>query len=117
MNQPATKQKAKKEVRDIRAEALKIARTIKIDGQAVGDSKIIATGIQRGMEMFLRQQAEKSRDLDKRLKKAKQQATRAVDAVPESAPELPLATSRLPWVLLAASWVIFTLVAIWQFKG
>ena len=62
------KTKQKKDSRDIRAEAQKIANSIKTDGQSPAETKAIANGIQRGMEMFLRQQSEKARDLDKRTK-------------------------------------------------
>lgn len=68
------KTKQKKDSRDIRAEAQKIANSIKIDGQSPAETKAIANGIQRGMEVFLRQQSEKARDLDKRTKKVKQLA-------------------------------------------
>lgn len=58
MTQPAPpKTKQKKDARDIRAEALKIANSIKIEGQTSVETKAIANGIQRGMELFLRQQS------------------------------------------------------------
>lgn len=49
---PAPKSKQKKEARDLRADALKIARSIKIEGQTPAETKAIANGIQRGMELF-----------------------------------------------------------------
>lgn len=115
MTQPTTapspaKSKQKKDARDIRAEALKIANSIKNEGQTPAETKAIANGIQRGMEMFLRQQSEKTRDLDKRTKKVKQLANQL--AQPKSTDEqiAPTAvhnTSRLPWLLLALSWALF----------
>ena len=118
MTQPApapAKTKQKKDARDIRAEALKIANTIKTEGQTTIETKAIANGIQRGMELFLRQQSEKSRDLDKRVKKVKQLATqltqeKAADTKEEI--ETTQAAPKLPWVLLAVSWGFFLVLAV-----
>jgi|GEM_PF-520813 len=119
MTQPApalssTKGKQKKDARDIRAEALKIANTLKTEGQTTVETKAIANGIQRGMELFLRQQSEKTRDLDKRVKKVKQLATKLTQDKPADEKEIVKAQTspRLPWVLLAASWGIFLAVAV-----
>ncbi len=110
---PNVKPKNKKDVRDIRAEALKIANSIKVEGQANADTKAIASGIQRGMEQFLRQQSEKTRDLDKRVKKVKQLAASAAQEQNiNAAPVTPLQPARLPWILLALSWIIFIIAAL-----
>lgn len=109
------KTKQKKDARDIRAEALKIANTIKTEGQTPVETKAIANGIQRGMEMFLRQQSEKTRDLDKRVKKVKQLSTRLTQQKPgdqiEKNPNVQT-QSRLPWILLALSWGLFAVIAL-----
>lgn len=113
---PSTlKTKQKKDARDIRADALKIANSIKIEGQTPVETKAIATGIQRGMEIFLRQQSEKTRELDKRVKKVKQLSTqltqqKTTDNREETA--ITKTPSRLPWVLLALSWGLFLTVGI-----
>lgn len=118
MTQPAptpAKTKQKKDARDIRAEALKIANSVKTEGQTTVETKVIANGIQRGMEMFLRQQSEKTRDLDKRVKKVKQlttQLTQEKSAYVKEEIENTQTSPRLPWVLLAVSWVIFVVVAV-----
>ena len=114
MNQPtstsAPKSKQKKEARDLRAEATKIANSIKIDGQTPAETKSIANGIQRGMEIFLRQQSEKTRELDKRTKKVKQLANQlAQQQNDDSDTTEPVAkiSSKLPWILLGISWLTF----------
>ncbi|HCS62742.1 MAG TPA: DUF2956 domain-containing protein [Cellvibrio sp.] len=107
---PKTKQK--KDARDIRAEALKIANTIKTEGQTPVETKAIANGIQRGMEMFLRQQSEKTRELDKRVKKVKQlsnQLTQQKSGDEKETTNTPT-QSRLPWILLTLSWGLFLVV-------
>lgn len=111
----SAKTKQKKDARDIRADALKIANSIKIEGQTPVETKAIATGIQRGMEMFLRQQSEKTRELDKRVKKVKQLSTqltqqKTTDNREETA--ITQTPSRLPWVLLALSWGLFLTVGL-----
>lgn len=120
MNQPsstpsASARKAKqKDARDFRAEALKIANTIKTEGQTPVETKAIANGIQRGMELFLRQQSEKTRELDKRVKKVKQLSNQLTQQKPSDEKEKTLdkpMQSRLPWVLLALSWGLFLVVA------
>ena len=115
MTQPApsssqAKTKQKKDARDIRVEALKIANTIKTEGQTPVETKAFANGIQRGMELFLRQQSEKTRDLDKRTKKVKQLANqltqqKETDETEEVTTEQK--SSLLPWILLGVSWVLF----------
>lgn len=108
------KTKQKKDARDIRAEALKIANSLKVEGQTSADTKAIATGIQRGMELFLRQQSEKTRDLDKRVKKLKQLSNQLTQQKPADEKEEATHTStqsRVPWVLLALSWGLFLMAA------
>lgn len=113
MNQPVPKTKQKKDARDIRAEALKIANTIKTEGQAPVETKAIANGIQRGMEMFLRQQSEKKRELDKRVKKVKQLSNQLAQQKMEEVQEASTTEQtnpHLPWILLALSWGAFLVV-------
>ncbi len=114
MSQPATKPKTKKDVRDIRAEALKIANSIKIEGQDKATTKAIANGVQRGIELFMRQHSEKARELDKRAKKVKQlEATVAKNAEENILESIDVIqrSSRLPWVLLVLSWCLFIFLA------
>lgn len=109
------KNKQKKDARDLRAEALKIANTIKTEGQTPVETKAIANGIQRGMEMFLRQQSEKTRELDKRVKKVKQLSNQLTQQKPDDVKEetTPSQTNRrLPWLLLALSWCLFLVVGV-----
>lgn len=106
------KNKQKKEARDIRTEALKIANSIKIEGQTSVETKAIANGIQRGIELFLRQHSEKTRDLDKRVKKVKQLATKLSQDKDSTEKEEVVhvqtsSNSKLPWVLLGVSWIVF----------
>ncbi len=114
MNNPGkNKDRSKKEARDIRAEALKIANSQQVEGQTREQTRLIASGIQRGMEQFLRQQSEKSRELDKRVKKVRRLATHqsselATDTTgTQRVVQVPRKMAWLPWVLLIISWMLF----------
>ena len=116
-NPNKNKDKSKKDARDIRAEALKIANSRHIDGQTREQTRLIASGIQRGMEQFLRQQNEKARELDKRIKKVQRMASTYPQ--PESATDaevvahVPINLSWLPWGLLIVSWILFVTYVWW----
>lgn len=118
MNQAPTKLKNKKAARDTRAEALKIANSIKVDGQTKAETTAIANGIQRGIEQFLRQQSEKTRNLDKRVKKVKQLTAQISKPQTESitSETTEPKSSRLPWMLLGASWMLFFAIAGYFWK-
>jgi len=108
--QAPTKTKQKKDARDTRADAAKIANAIKIDGQTSTETRAIANGIQRGMELFLRQQSEKTRDLDKRTKKVKQLKNQLTQQKSEDEKEeiaIEQKQTSLPWILLGVSWALF----------
>ena len=65
--------------------------------------------------MFLRQQSEKTRELDKRVKKVKQLSNQLVQQKPADEKEENINTqtnSRLPWVLLALSWGLFLVAGV-----
>jgi Protein of unknown function (DUF2956) len=109
-SQAPLKPKQKKDARDIRADAAKITNAIKIDGQTSAETRAIANGIQRGMELFLRQQSEKARELDKRTKKVKQLANQLTQQKPDEEKEVVSTQQKqplLPWILLIASWILF----------
>jgi hypothetical protein len=88
-----------------RDEAMRIARGTQRPGQAKEQTKLIAQGIQKGIEQYKKQQNAKARELDKKLKKANQQVT------PPDAHEIRIQERVvykqhwLPWVLLAITWL------------
>jgi Protein of unknown function (DUF2956) len=94
-----------------RDEAVRIARGTQQPGQTKEQTKLIARGIQKGIEQYRNQQSARSRELDKRLKKAKPQV------IPPDTRETPVQEKviykyhRLPWVLLILTWL--ALVAYW----
>ncbi|MFC6755161.1 DUF2956 family protein, partial [Halorubrum tibetense] len=53
-------------------EAQAVAKGIQRPGQTKEQSKLIAQGIEKGIDLYKKQQKAKARELDKALKKAKQ---------------------------------------------
>jgi hypothetical protein len=92
-------------------EAMRIARGTQRPGQNKEQTKLIAQGIQKGIEQYKKQQSTRARELDKKLKKVNQQR-----ASPE-AREVEVQERRvyrqhwLPWVLLVLSWL--AMAAYW----
>lgn len=81
-----------------------MARATQRPGQTKQQTRLIAQGIQKGIDQYKKQQNAKARELDKRLKKA---ANTGADPALEHnrvAADVHKA-SRLPWLLLLLSWL------------
>jgi hypothetical protein len=101
-----------------RAKAIAVARSTQKPGQTKEQTKLIAQGIQKGIDAYKTQQKAKSRELNKRLKNAA--ATTNQPAPSATAPAdviKPAPKTRLPWVLLALSWALFALYFVVEFPG
>jgi len=100
MSRYSRKQNASPETRN---EASKIARGTQRPGQTKEQTRLIAQGIQKGIDQYKKQQKAKSRELDKRLK--------TVKSNPGSTEEIELherivyRQHWLPWLLLILSWL------------
>ncbi len=96
------------------AEAMTIAKGIQKPGQTKEQTKLVAQGIQKGIDLYKKQQKAKARELDKRLKKAAQQPTG--DTVQQETETVGRVRQRwLPWVLLLVSWLGFAaFLFFWQ---
>lgn len=102
----ANKQTYQKPSPQTQEEALKIAKAIQRPAQTKEQTKLIAQGIQKGIDLYKKQQKEKARELSKRLKKASRQIE------PSAAVELPQTEAMiiyrqhwLPWLLLGLTWL------------
>ncbi len=88
-------------------EALAIANGTRQASQTKEQTRLIAQGIQKGIDLYKKQQKAKARELDRRLKKAQAPG----DLVQEDAgteTEPPRRSGgALPWVLLLISWLGF----------
>ena len=100
---------------ETKAEALQVARHTQKPGQTKAQTKLIAQGVQKGIEQYKKQQKVKARELDKKIKKANAQLIL-------NPPKLDVAsttqdkekTMDLTLFLLIASWLFF---AVYFFVG
>ena len=88
------------------AESEAMAKATQRPGQTKEQTKLIAQGIQKGIDEYKKRQKGKARDLDKKLKKVKNQANQT-EAVEVTDDETPSSSRPLPWILLGLSWVGF----------
>ena len=86
-------------------EAMRIARGTQRPGQTKEQTKLIAQGIQKGIEQYKKQQNAKARELDKKLKKANQQVTPSDSREVEVQERVVYRQRWLPWVLLVLTWL------------
>ncbi|EHA1081563.1 TPA: DUF2956 domain-containing protein [Photobacterium damselae] len=88
---------------ETQAEAMRIAKGTQKPGQTKEQTKLIALGIQSGIELYKKQQKAKSRERDKLRKKQQKEKnqTEDVDTVIE------YRQSWVPWGLLVISWLSF----------
>ena len=85
-------------------DAMKISRGTQKPGQTKEQTRLIAQGIQKGIELYKKQHKEKSRELDKKLKKVSSRLSPESSADVTSTAEV-VKCSKLPWLLLALSWL------------
>ncbi|ATG73141.1 hypothetical protein AN401_04130 [Zobellella denitrificans] len=100
------------------SEAERIARATQRPGQTKEQTRLIAQGIQKGIEEYKKQQKAKARAADKaRKQQARRQDEDAADeALPLDEAPAPSSSALLPWLLLALSWLGFGLY-LWLMRG
>lgn len=95
-------------------EAMRIARGTQRPGQTKEQTKLISQGIQKGIEQYKKQQNTKARELDKKLKKVRQQLASPEAHEVEVHEKVTYRQHWLPWVLLVLSWL--AVAACWFTK-
>jgi hypothetical protein len=97
------------------AEAMRIARSNQRPGQTKEQTKLIAQGIQKGIDQYKKQQKAKAREEDKRRKRSitKQAPETPVEETTQRAP-IKAENPKLPWVLLTISWLGFVLFLLFS---
>lgn len=98
------KQSLSKEVIE---ESMKVAKANTRPGQTKEQTKIIAQGIAKGIAEYKKNEKAKARERDKERKKTAEKSqvqSQNNEVVSES---VQTRTAKLPWVLLALSWVVF----------
>ncbi|MEZ8655122.1 DUF2956 domain-containing protein [Vibrio splendidus] len=96
-------------------EALKIAKATQKPAQTKEQTKLIAQGIEKGIALYKKQQKERGRQADKAKKhvqkekqtlQTNQDQEQNVDSDNETTSNH---ASKLPWLLLFASWIGFAI--------
>lgn len=88
-------------------DAQAMARATQKPGQTKEQTKLIAQGIQKGIEQYKKQQKAKARELDKRLKSVRNQPG-SEEAKPPEEVTVVVKQHWLPWSLLLLSWLAMT---------
>jgi hypothetical protein len=87
-------------------EALKLAKATQRPAQTKEQTRLIAQGIQKGIDLYKKQQKEKAREINKRLKKAAKQKEGSTEMNDSGEEQIILYRQHwLPWTLLILSWL------------
>ncbi|MGR9086284.1 MAG: DUF2956 domain-containing protein [Gammaproteobacteria bacterium] len=87
-------------------EAMKIARATQRPAQTKEQTRLIAQGIQKGIDLYKKQQKEKAREMDRRHRKAaRQKPPESVADDPRPQYHIVYRQHWLPWLLLLLSWI------------
>ena len=103
MANPAKNQSPSQQVKD---EAMKVAKATQRPGQSKEQTRLIAQGVQKGIEHYKKQQKSKARDLDKKLKQVSRKAAHN-ETDTEIQEVIHYKQHWLPWSLLVISWAVF----------
>jgi len=88
---------------ETRSEALQLARGSQRPGQTKEQTRLIAQGIEKGIDLYKKQQKAKARELDKRLKTVRSKADPMTEVEPKD--RIVYRQHWLPWLLLALTWM------------
>jgi len=88
---------------ETRSDAMKVARANQRPGQTKEQTRLIAQGIQKGIDQYKKQHKAKLREMDKRLKTTQLKTSSANET--EFQQQTANRQHWLPWFLLAFSWL------------
>ena len=100
-----TKNSYQKPSQQTQEEALKIARGTQRPAQTKDQTRLIAQGIQKGIDLYKKQQKEKARDLSRKLKKTSGQKEQSIESGDEIQESVVYRQHWLPWLLLFLTWL------------
>ena len=86
-------------------EAWKLSKGTQRPAQTKEQTKLIAQGIQKGIDLYKRQQKEKARDLNKKLKKTSRQKESVIATADDEQAYIIYRQHWLPWLLLFLTWL------------
>lgn len=88
-------------------EALAVAKATQRPGQTKEQTKLIAAGIEKGISEYKKQHKAKQRQADKAKKKLRKEKAQEAVTVNQADDSESTTPTRLPWLLLALSWLGF----------
>ncbi len=88
---------------ETKEEATRVAKSMQRPGQTKEQTRLIANGIQKGIEQYKKLHKAKSRELDKRLKLSQKQSNSMPEVESES--DIDYRQHWLPWTLVVLSWL------------
>jgi hypothetical protein len=88
---------------ETRSDAMKAAKGNQRPGQTKEQTRLIAQGIQKGIDQYKKQHKAKLREMDKRLKTTQLKTSSANET--EFQKQTVYRQHWLPWFLLASSWL------------
>ena len=101
-----TKNSYQKPSQQTQEEALKIARGTQRPAQTKEQTRLVAQGIQKGIELYKKQQKEKARELNRKLKKISSQKEQSIEPDDYEIQERMVYRQHwLPWLLLILTWL------------
>ena len=100
MSRYSKKQTPSPETQD---EAMKIARATQRPGQTKEQTRLIAQGIQKGIDQYKKKHKAKLREFDKRVKKTEVKTSQANEI--EIQTQTTYRQHWLPWLLLGLTWL------------
>ena len=105
-NTVMTKNSYQKPSPQTQEDALKIARGTQRPAQTKEQTRLVAQGIQKGIDLYKKQQKEKARDLNRKLKKISGQREQTiVSDGQEIQVSIVYRQHWLPWLLLLLTWL------------
>ena len=100
-----TKNSYQKPSQESQDAAMKMARATQRVGQSKEQTKLIAQGIQKGIELYKKQQKAKYRELDKKRKKDLVRHEQIESDDNQEREILVVQQHWLPWLLLLITWL------------
>lgn len=88
---------------------MKIARGTQRPGQTKEQTKLIAQGIQKGIDQYKKQHKVKARELDRQRNKQLKENTQNADPNTQEQVEIRYRQHWLPWLLLVITWLAIAL--------
>lgn len=97
---------------ETRDEAVTIARATQRPGQTKEQTKLIAQGIQKGIDQYKKEYKIKLRELDRQRQKLSGKKPDHVDPKTQVSAEIRYRQHWLPWLLLVISWVAMAIYIV-----